>query len=101
MAFWWEDYGFSPDEVRARLDGGLAPREAGLAALLIEEGITPDRLYEPCRRKGIKEPMAIVDVARLLPQARAYDPDASLCELLDEWMVPRRRRGPRMSKLAM
>jgi hypothetical protein len=95
LAFWWEDYGFSCDQVRAWLHGGLAPREAGLAALLVEEGITPERLYEPCRHRTTKELLPLIDVARLLPQSRAYAPDATLCDLLDEWSVPReRRRGP-------
>lgn len=54
LAFWWEEYGFSCDETRAWLDGGLGPSDADLAALLVTEGITPVRLYEPCRHRATR-----------------------------------------------
>ena len=91
----WALHAFSDSEIGTWLAAGLKAHEAWLAAEIQEEGITPDRLHEACQNRKTKQPWTIVEVARRLPQERAYNPDATMGALLDEWLVPRspRRRG--------
>lgn len=89
----WQNEGFSYDEVRAWLDGGLKPGEAGLAALLYEEGVPPHRLLEACQHRTTKEPATILSVARTFMPSTAHLRGETMSDLLDEWSVWRDRRG--------
>jgi hypothetical protein len=85
----WTSNGFTYAEICTWLGAGLQPHEAGTASLLIEEGISIDRLHEACQNRVTNDPSTVVEVARRLPQFRAYNPEATLGELLDLWMVAR------------
>ena len=100
-AYWWQNERFSYDEVRAWLDGGLKPGEAGLAALLHEEGVPPDRLLEACQHRTTKEPATILSVARTFVPSIAHRRGETMSDLLDEWSVWRDRRGTGARKRAI
>jgi len=90
----WEDYSFTYSEVESWLRCGLYPSESSLAASLVGEGITPDRLSEPVTHPDTGERLTVLDVARRMPEARAYNRDATLCDLLDQAGVERTRGTP-------
>jgi len=87
----WDEYGFEVHEVRTWLRSGLEPGDADMAASLIEEGITPSRLMEQFTHPSTGERTTILDVARGLPQVRAYDASKTLCNVLDDAGIERVR----------